>query len=415
MNHERSAVDRPVGQVDRPVGQQARTSLTPEVVLERARALVPRLRERIAETERLRRLPEATIRESIDAGILSLVLPRFLGGAGGDLREYVELMRVLAHGDPSAAWVLGFFATYNWWMARWPAAAQQEFFANNCPTRVAGVANPPGCAEPTEGGYLVSGYWGYCSGVMHAEWVEVMASIEGDDSPKKFILPSEDVDVHDTWRMLGMIGTGSHHVELNRKFVPYRRSFDVRAFLSRDNPGSTMYPEELYSYDVRDAVTFMIPAIIFGTAEALLELYRGRLDRRRELFSGTPVADTVYGQLRYARAVAALRAARAVLDSAVALTIEANESSAESMGDEMRAHIKLDCLTLCRMAWESVELGIGGSGTSMYQSDDITQHFVRDMQVAMSHLTLDHDVMATQAGAILLGRATDPEPARFFL
>jgi alkylation response protein AidB-like acyl-CoA dehydrogenase len=385
------------------------------VLLERARALVPRLRERIAETEQLRQLPEATMRESIDAEIFSLILPRSLGGAGGGLRDYVELMRVLANGDPTAAWVLGFFTTYNWFMARWPAEAQQEFFTSNCPTRVAGVANPPGRAEPTEGGYLVSGYWGYCSGVMHAEWVEVVAVIDGDDSPRKFVLPRAEIDVHDTWRMLGMIGTGSHHVELNRKFVPYQRSFDLTSFMSRHNPGSTMYPEALYSYDVRDAVGFMIPAIIFGTAEALLGLYRRRLDRRCELFSRTLTGDTIYGQLRYARAVAALRAARAVLDSAVTLTIEANAGSAESMSDEMRAHIKLDCLTLCRMAWESVELGLGGSGTSFYQSDDITQHFVRDMQVALSHLTLDHDVMAAKAGAILLGRATEPEAARYFL
>jgi len=395
--------------------QKASTGLTPEVVLERARALVPQLRERIAETEQLRQLPEATMRESIDAEIFSLILPRSLGGAGGGLRDYVELVRVLANGDPTAAWVLGFFVTYNWWMARWPAHAQKEVFASNCPTRVAGVTNPPGRAEPTEGGHLVSGYWGYCSGVMHAEWVEVVAIIDGDDSPKKFILPRTEVDVHDTWRMLGMIGTGSHHVELNRKFVPNQRSIDLDSFMSRHNPGSTMYPEALYSYDVRDAVTFLIPTIIFGAAEALLELYRGRLDRRRELFSHTLTGDTSYGQLRYARAVAALRAARAVLDNAVTLTIEANSGSAESMSDEMRAYIKLDCLTLCRMAWESVELGLGGSGTSLYRSDDITQHFVRDMQVASSHLTLDHDVMATKAGEILLGRSTDPEPARHLL
>jgi alkylation response protein AidB-like acyl-CoA dehydrogenase len=386
-----------------------------DVVIERARALVPRLRERIAETEQLRQLPEATMREGIDAEIFSLVLPRSLGGAGGGLRDYVELMRVLASGDPTAAWVLGFFTTFNFFMARWPAEAQREFFAGHRPARVAGVANPPGRAEPAEGGYLVSGYWGYCSGVMHAEWVEVVAVVDGDDSPRKFVLPRAEIDVHDTWRMLGMIGTGSHHVGLNRKFVPSRRSFDVESFMSRHNPGSAMYPEALYSYDVRDAATFLIPAIIVGAAEALLELYRARLDRRCELFSPTLTGDTVHGQLRYARSVAALRAARAVLDNAVTLTIEANAASPESMTDDMRAYIKLDCLTLCRLAWESVELGLGGSGTSFYRSDDITQHFVRDMQVALSHLTLDHDVMAAKAGAILLGRAAGPEPARDFL
>lgn len=396
-------------------GSETRTGLTPDVLLKRARALVPRLRERIAETERLRQLPEATMRESIDAELFSLILPRSLGGAGGGLRDYVELVRILATGDPSVAWVLEFFITYNWFMARWPEEAQRHFFAGGRPLRVAGVANPPGRAEPTEGGYLVSGYWGYCSGVMHAEWVEVMALSDGSDSLLKFVVPRAEVEVHDTWRMAGMIGTGSHHVRLDRRFVPDLRSFDVGSFVSRRNPGSAMYPEALYSYDVRDAVHFMIPAMVLGAAETLLELYRERLGRRRELFSGTPIRDTGYGQLRFGRAVASLRAAQAVLENAVTLTIEANAGSAESMSDEMRAEIKLDCLTICRMAWESVELGLAGSGTSFYQSDDITQHFVRDTQVAMSHLTLDHDLMATTAGAILLGSATDPDPTRYFL
>jgi alkylation response protein AidB-like acyl-CoA dehydrogenase len=389
--------------------------VAPDVVLERARALVPRLRQRWAETEQLRQLPEVTLRESSDAEIFSLILPRSLGGGGGGLRDYVELMRVLARGDPSAAWALGFITTHNWFMARWPAEAQKEFFASNCPARMAGVANPPGRAEPAEGGYLVSGDWGYCSGVMHAEWVDVAAIVDGDDHPRKFVVPRAEITVHDSWRMLGMIGTGSHHVELSRTFVPSRRSLDLTSFMSRHNPGSAMYAEPLYSYDVRDAVTFLIPAIIVGAAEALLELYRLRLDRRYELFSRNVIGDTVHGQLRYARAVAALRAAGAVLDSAVTQTIEANAGSAAAMSDEMRAHIKLDCLTLCRLAWESAELGLGGSGTSPYQSDDITQHLVRDIQVALGHLTLDHDVMASKAGAILLGRAAGPEPARELL
>jgi 3-hydroxy-9,10-secoandrosta-1,3,5(10)-triene-9,17-dione monooxygenase len=103
--------------------------------------------------------PEATLQDAADAGILSLLVPRSRGGAAGGLAEYVELLRILASGDPSVAWTLGFFTAHNWLLGRWPAEAQEEFFGNGCPTRMAGVANPPGRAEATAGGYLVTGYW----------------------------------------------------------------------------------------------------------------------------------------------------------------------------------------------------------------------------------------------------------------
>jgi alkylation response protein AidB-like acyl-CoA dehydrogenase len=388
--------------------------LEPVVLLERARALVPALRERIAETEQLRRLPEATLQDAADAGILSLLVPRSRGGAAGGLAEYVELLRILASGDPSVAWTLGFFTAHNWLLGRWPAEAQEEFFGNGCPTRMAGVANPPGRAEATAGGYLVTGYWGYCSGVMHADWVQV-AALDDQKNARLFMLPRDEVEVVDTWHTNGMRGTGSHHVKLDSVFVPEHRSLSSDLWRTRHNPGSALHPEAIYSYDIRDFIVFLIPAVIVGAAEVLLTDYRERLETRREVLTGTLSGDTVTRQVRYANAVAAMRAARAVLDGAVVETMAFNAREAESMSDEMRAQIKLDCLSAVRFAWESIELGVGGSGTAIYKTSDVTQHFIRDTQIAISHLTIDRDVMTAQAALILLGRATDPDPARHFL
>jgi alkylation response protein AidB-like acyl-CoA dehydrogenase len=388
---------------------------TAQELVDRALRLAPCLRERIAETERLRQLPDETVRDAAESGIFALLLPKSLGGAGGGLREYIEVVRALATADPSAAWVLSFYITHNWFLARWPEKAQRDFFAVHCPALMAGVANPPGVAERTPGGYLVSGSWGYCSGVVHADWVGVAAVLDGESEPSQFVLPRAQVHVRDTWHMNGMKGTGSHSVELQSAFVPEHLRLASSDWIARGNPGAALHPEPLYSYDLRDVTVFMIPTIILGAAEALLGLYRERLHHRREVFSQTLTGDTSTGQLRYARAVAALRAARAVLDRSVDLTVETNARQAESMSHEIRAHIKLDCLTVARLSWESVELGLAGSGSSFYQSSDVTQHFIRDMQVAMSHLTLDPDVMGTRAGAILLERTEEPNPSDIFL
>ncbi|HEY0813097.1 MAG TPA: hypothetical protein VGE11_07430 [Pseudonocardia sp.] len=391
----------------------ATISVSSTEVLERTRALVPRLRERITETEELRRLPADTVDDAEAAGIFSLLLPTSLGGSAGTVHDFAEVVRTLAQGDPTAAWTLGFLVEHNWMLARWPRETQEEVFAAGGPVLMAAVANPPGKATAVEGGYLVSGYWGYCSGVMHAAWVQVVATVEGRDRPSLFLLPREDVDVQDTWYMSGMKGSGSHDIRLDRQFVPAHRAVDIDQWHSRHNHGAALHPEPLYAYDARDLLVFIIPALVVGAAEAMLEMYRARVERRRAAFSPVLAADTVAGQIRYAEAMSALRGAQSLLTAALDLTVEVNAQSPDELSDRVRALIKLDCLTICRLAKESIDFGVGGSGSAIYKSSDITQHFLRDIQMILSHLTIDDDGMRAQAGAILLGRA-EPDPARNF-
>lgn len=383
-------------------------------ILTRARALVPRLRERAAEGERLRRLPDATIKDATAAGIFWLLLPRSVGGAGGDLRDFVTLIRTLAQGDLSSAWTLGFLTAHSWLMARFPADVQQEAFGDGAPALMAFSANPPGKAVPVPGGYEVTGYWGYCSGIMHADWVVITAIIEGRDEVTLFLLHREDIDVQDTWYMAGLQGTGSNDVKLEQRFVPAHRTVDFDDLLGRRNPGAQLHPETLYTYDARSLLSFLFPSMAVGAAESLLEDYRGRLERRRAAFTKTLTGDTVSGQIRYARAVSALRLAQAALDKTVELTVQANASSPETLSVELQAVLKLDCLSICRMAWESVEIILGGSGSSVFKTADRTQHVMRDLHVLLSHMTIDEDGMQAKAGEILLGRATEADPAKNF-
>lgn len=390
-----------------------RTAPSPNEVLDRVRELVPRLRERIPETETLGRLPQATISDAYEAGVFSLLLPASLGGSAGGVRDVADAIRIIAQGDPTAAWTIAFLTEHNWMLARWPEDTQADVFAGGGPVLMGAVANPPGSAMTVDGGYLVTGYWGYCSGVLHADWVQVTATIEGRDRPSLFLLPRSAVDVQDTWHMSAMKGSGSHDVKLDGQFVPTHRSVDIDVWHSRRNHGAKLHPEPLYSYDARDLLVFLVPALAVGTAEAMLEFYRARLERRRAPFSPALSADTAAGHVRYARSVAALRAAQALLDSALDLTSTTNAGTDEEMSDELRALIKLDCLSICRLAWESIELGVRGSGSAIYRSEDATQHFIRDIQTILSHLTVDEDGMQYKAGEILLGRA-EPDAARNF-
>ena len=380
----------------------------------RTRALIPSLRERIEQTENLRRLPDATVQDARDAGIFSLLLPASMGGSAGGLRDFVEVLRLLAQGDPTVAWTVGFLTEHNWMLARYPKLAQDEIFAGGSPVFMAAVANPPQRAEPVPGGYILTGRWGYASGVLHSEWLQAVATIEGQDRPSLFLIPIDEVDVQDTWYMSGMKGSGSNDVKVDGQFVPEHRSVNIDLWHSRRNHGGQLHREEIYRYDARDLLIFIVPALMVGAAEAMLELYRDRLDHRRGAYSQEVTGDTVLGQTRYARSLTALRTAQALLETAQEEMIAANAASPEELSDEVRALSKLDCLSICDLAWNSMEIGVRGSGSAIYRTADICQHFIRDMHTLRAHITVDEDGMQSKAGEILLNRAAEADPARNF-
>ncbi|WP_406140082.1 acyl-CoA dehydrogenase family protein [Streptomyces sp. NBC_01089] len=390
-----------------PVSPTTSSTATPEEVIANSLGLVPRLRERIFTTEDLRKLPEDTIKDAEEAGIFTMLLPRALGGSGGDLPQAVQVMRNLAQGDPTAAWTLGFLMCHNYLLARWPEAAQREYFKDGEPAQMAGVANPPGRAVPVEGGYRVTGRWSYCSGVMHADWVSLIAVIEGEQVPQFFLVPRAEVEVLDTWNVSGMKGSGSHDVQVEDHFVAAHLTHSVAAEFSRNSPGAALYPETIYSYDARDLVMLIVPIVMLGGAEGVLAGYRERLDKRRAAFSPVLTGDTTAGQMRYAQATATLRAASALLDDMVRRLVETNAAGPDEISAEMRAMCELDCHTVARLTWEATQTVLQGSGSSIYRSSDITQHYVRDLQTLRGHATIDDDHILSKVGALMLGRTPE--------
>src|SRR5579864_8014799 len=89
--------------------------VTLEDMLERAHALVPRLRERARRTEELRRLPDETFQEFQEAGFFKVFQPARYGGFELDYgRTQVELCHILGQGCGSSAWVQCVVACHAW-------------------------------------------------------------------------------------------------------------------------------------------------------------------------------------------------------------------------------------------------------------------------------------------------------------
>jgi 3-hydroxy-9,10-secoandrosta-1,3,5(10)-triene-9,17-dione monooxygenase len=104
-----------------------------EEAIQRARALQPILRERVPETERLRRLPAANVADLLENGLYGLMTPKRFGGSELGSETMIDVTIELASACPSTGWVHMLWTAHMWLLALFPPETQEELWSN--PTR----------------------------------------------------------------------------------------------------------------------------------------------------------------------------------------------------------------------------------------------------------------------------------------
>ena len=101
---------------------------------------------------------------------------------------------------------------------------------------------PPRRAVSVDGGYRVTGQTPFASCAHQARWFMGLAQIHDGDAPRlaadgtlMTMCPAHEGVIVDTWRTLGMRGTGSHDILMTDVFVPAHRA---ALLVPLDKPGS---------------------------------------------------------------------------------------------------------------------------------------------------------------------------------
>jgi 3-hydroxy-9,10-secoandrosta-1,3,5(10)-triene-9,17-dione monooxygenase len=101
-------------------------------LVDRSRELLPLWRERAPRAEELRRLPEETVRDLIDAGLPRILQPARFGGYELDYGlAQIALASEIGRACASTAWVALIFAVNGWLLGMFPDQAQQEVWAKS--------------------------------------------------------------------------------------------------------------------------------------------------------------------------------------------------------------------------------------------------------------------------------------------
>lgn len=268
---------------------------TVETLAARARMLLPAIRERQAAANAACDLPQETIAEMRQAGLLRAFQPVRWGGMELDPRDMLDLQNIFAESCLSTAWVFGVLSVQAFLLGRMGEQAQADVWAEDRDMLISSSFAPAGEVQPVEGGYLISGRYSFSSGSSHAGWAMVGGLVPpaGDRTTPQmrlFLVPRAEYRIDPVWDTIGLRGTGSNDLILETVFVP-----DYRTYVPDDGlcllPASSGVPP-LYRLPWLHMFTSMISNIAVGGGRGALGAFTDMTRTRRNAVSGAPSGDS---------------------------------------------------------------------------------------------------------------------------
>jgi 3-hydroxy-9,10-secoandrosta-1,3,5(10)-triene-9,17-dione monooxygenase len=372
--------------------------------------MIPALKARARQCTSDRNVPAETIAEMQAAGFFRVLQPKRWGGFEMHPNVFFEVQKALAEGCMSTGWIYGVLGCHPYELALFHDQAQQEVWGADSATLVSSTYQPVGQVERTEGGYYLSGRWGFSSGSLHCQWVLLGALIWPEGGPgsgppdmRTFLLPRSDYQVIEgTWETFGLQGTGSFDIVVNRAFVPEYRTHRAEDGFLCQNPGQAENKGPLYTLPWAQVFVRSVSTAAFGGARAAVNAAMAIMQDR--ISTNTGKASKADPMLH--AAIAAAHSQIVEMEQNLRLTFEEQIAVAErgeALTYEQRALFAYQSSTvvrrLARLVDDMVQL-LGGR--AIYMSSEIIQPWL-DIMAARAHVANDPanrtgDVVGTMLG-----------------
>ena len=372
----------------------------------RSEKLIAAIRDRRGEfedagdrAESLRTLPADTVATLRSLGLFWLKTPASLGGMPLPPVEFCDVIEELAYVDVSTAWAAMIGAGCCGLAAGWlPEAGVRRVFAPDVrPLPVlAGQLAPRGTGKPVEGGYVVSGRWGFSSGIPHADWLIGAFRVEGADQGDAdgstagtgfgamivFVAPKSDAEVIDTWYVAGLQGTGSLDFRMDGVFVPAEMTYQLGAAAVRGG--------DLFRLGLPAFVSNEVPPLCVGLARRALDDMTGLALKTARFPGGPTVSERAVFHKELGRAETKLKAARLVHREAMADAWATVRSGATPSEGQQHAITAASVFAVETAAEVVSDLFRYGGGRVLALSNPMQRH-LRNALAARQHLALSEE------------------------
>jgi alkylation response protein AidB-like acyl-CoA dehydrogenase len=384
---------------------------TPEMLLQRARDLVPEIRARAEETERNRTIAPQVIARIRDAELLRTTRPKEFGGFEYDAVVALEIALTISAACASTGWAVNGALANGISFGHYPVETQRELWGDGADPFSCACFAPTGTAIPVDGGYVLNGTWSFASGVDHSSWIRLGAFIKSPDAAPPadgafLLLPIADVEIEDNWFVYGLCGTGSKNIIVRDAFVPAHRVLMFADTRSGHAPGAQHHRNPLYRLPLLVLGASMLASTAVGAAKgalaAYLEMTTARKTRGALAGGGLAMAEFATIQLRFAEASAAVEAAELILFTDMRAAMAKLHAGADiTVADRIRARRNQAYVTrLALQAVDALNASTGGAGLLL---NNPVQRAWRDINAVARHVSLNWDAVGTMYGQHAFG------------
>jgi indole-3-acetate monooxygenase len=363
-------------------------------VLLRAREIADLARGMAAQIDAERKLPAELVDALRDSGLLRAGAPVEVDALELPAGTALRCAEEVARGDASAGWCVSIAITASLLVAYLPPGSRDELFGDGRGV-AAGVWAPQGKARRVPDGVVVSGRWAFCSGITHAD--VMFAGCVLEDRPAVVALPTEQLQILDTWHTLGLRGTGSHDSVADEVFVPNERVLSIFDGPVIDRP--------LYRFPPFGFFAACITAAAMGNARAAIDNFVELAGTKKGVAASRTLAERSTIQSAVAAAESALEAARAGYYQAIDAAWQASQHE-PPVPLEARTRLRLAATHGVRVSADVVRTMYDlAGGSAIYDGAPLQRRF-RDAFTATAHFQVN-EASRELPGRILLGQATE--------
>ena len=352
----------------------------------KAVSLQPLLEKYAAKVDESRSLSPEVVEQIEAAGLLRLGVPKRYGGLEEPLQTHLRVSAALGKGCGSTAWVVQNLNSAAVVVGTFSKQAQDEVWGVNPAACIAGAQGyVPGV--PVEGGWELSGRWAWLSGVEQADWA-FLTFIKADGTPSPdlgvALVPISDGTVEDTWKVIGMRGTASNTLILDKVFVPEHRVISGGNLFGGKT--ETEFKEEtLYRASTSVQLALILTGSIIGLAEAALDYVMKSSEKKGITYSTfNNQRESTGFQIQIAEADLMIKSARLHILRAAA---EVDEAAKHNTLLEYlnRAHIRAEAAYAVKLLREAVQILVDNHGAATFAIGNPLQRIWRDLNTASRH------------------------------
>jgi alkylation response protein AidB-like acyl-CoA dehydrogenase len=270
-------------------------------------------------------------------------------------------------------------------------------------------AGVQGRAVASEGGYRISGTWGFASGGKHATWLGGHCRVfEADGSPRAVrgghahrtaLFPRQKAAIADDWYVMGLRGTRSEGYSVDDLFVEDALTLD------RETPEERRLDATLYRFSTTNVYASVFSGVALGIARSTLDDLVALAGHKHPRGALSAMRDSPVVQTRLAELEARLASARAYQQQVLSDVWQTVDRTHE-VAMEDRVRIRLATTYAINEATEVVEQVYRLAGaTAIFEGQPFERRF-RDAHAVSQQVQGRHTNFET-VGRFMLGLDVD--------